>query len=86
MIIDSKNLRGGWEFVVGVNDSKFIVRLDQDYWQKLTDRKKTPDDLIIDSFKFLLARESRKSILKKFNLKVISHYFPEYESELTRGK
>lgn len=35
-------------------------------------------DLIKQSFLFLLARESNTSILRRFDLSVISHYFPEY--------
>ena len=39
-------------------------------------------DLIKKSFEFLLERESKESILRKFNLKVINQYFPEYEQEI----
>jgi hypothetical protein len=31
------------------------------------------------SFDFLLERESNTSILRHFDLRVIGHYFPEYE-------
>ena len=33
-------------------------------------------------FEFLLARESNTSILSRFDLPVISRYFPEYESKI----
>jgi len=35
--------------------------------------------LVLRSFEFLLERESNTSILRNFDLPVISSYFPEYE-------
>jgi hypothetical protein len=35
--------------------------------------------LVTASFVFLLEREPRESILRSFDLQVISRYFPEYE-------
>ena len=45
----------------------------------------TPDDLVRRSFAFLLAREPKESILRRFDLTVIARYFPEYEREI-RGQ
>lgn len=42
----------------------------------------SPADLVEASFRFLLDRESKESILSRFELSVISRYFPEYRSEL----
>lgn len=36
------------------------------------------EKLIKASFEFLLERESKESILSRFDLPVIEHYFPEY--------
>jgi len=36
--------------------------------------------LIERCFEFLLARESNRSILRRFDLAVIGRYFPEYET------
>jgi hypothetical protein len=44
----------------------------------------TPDDLVRRSFVFLLAREPKESILRRFELPVIGRYFPEYEATITR--
>lgn len=47
----------------------------------------TGDDdegLVRESFVFLLEREPPTSILKKFDLSVISRYFPEYAEEMRR--
>ena len=51
-------------------------------YQHLTSGRATKEELLDFSFKFLLEREPNTSILSKFNITVISQYFPEYESEL----
>jgi hypothetical protein len=56
-----------------------VVTLTDDYHQKLTGGKVTPEKLIETSFEFLLERESNTSILSHFELPVIARYFPEYE-------
>lgn len=38
------------------------------------------EELIGASFRFLLDREPREAILRRFDLGVISRYFPEYEA------
>jgi hypothetical protein len=42
----------------------------------------TPDDLVRRSFAFLLAREPKESILRRFDLTVIGRYFPEWERKI----
>lgn len=39
---------------------------------------RSADDLIEASFRFLLDREPKESIVSRFDLSVISRYFPEY--------
>jgi hypothetical protein len=43
-----------------------------------------PQDLMIASFRFLLDREPPQSILPRFDVSVISQYFPEFERTLPR--
>lgn len=43
-----------------------------------------PETLIAESFRFLLEREPRQSILGRFALPVIARYFPEYPREIRR--
>jgi hypothetical protein len=38
--------------------------------------------LLYETFDFLLEREPRESILRTFDLSVVSRYFPEYEHEI----
>jgi hypothetical protein len=41
-----------------------------------------PENLVRQSFEFLLARERRESILAVFDLPLIGRYFPEYEATM----
>lgn len=43
----------------------------------------TPAAVVEASFRFLLDREPKESILGEFELGVIGRYFPEYESALS---
>ncbi len=43
---------------------------------------RTAEELLRESFRFLLERESNTSILDSFDLPLIGRYFPEYEREI----
>lgn len=64
------------------SSSEHSVHLDDDYYQKLTQGKISKEELIKKSFEFLLEREPKESILSEFDLRIINHYFPEYEEEI----
>ena len=55
------------------------VSVKKSYYEKLTNKRVTPEVLVEKSFEFLLDRESNTSILSSFDLPVIGQYFPEYE-------
>ena len=86
--VTQKNTDGkNWQFDVTVTSDStthHTVTLDKDYWSKLTNETTPPEELIRQSFKFLMSRESNESILRKFDLKIIQTYFPEYENEITK--
>ncbi len=65
------------------SQTEHTVTLEDGYYQKLTGGKITKEMLIEKSFEFLLAREPKESILCRFNLKVISTYFPQYENKIS---
>lgn len=52
-----------------------VSKADMDRWS----RGRGPEQLVRDSFAFLLERESKESILREFDLAVIKRYFPEYD-------
>ena len=76
------------EFTVTVEEkgsrSEHAVSLDDDYYQNLSQGKIAKEELVKKSFEFLLEREPKESILSRFNLKVITKYFPEFEMEITK--
>ena len=66
------------------SSTEHIVLLSDRFHQDVTNNKLTKTELITHSFEFLLKKESNQSILKKFNLEVISQYFPEYIEEIKK--
>ncbi|HEY6464775.1 MAG TPA: hypothetical protein VIY69_02210 [Candidatus Acidoferrales bacterium] len=73
-----------WEvhIIEGKSESSHRVTLaDKDY-SRLTNGNITAEELIRRSFEFLLEHESKESILGRFDLTVISCYFPQYEREI----
>lgn len=65
----------------GGSSSEHQVTVDDEDFARLPDRT-TPEELIEASFRFLLDREPKESILSRFKLSVISRYFPEYPDEI----
>ena len=62
-----------------------FLTVSQDYYQKLTGGKITPEKLIEKSFEFLLERESNTMILARFELPDIGDDFPEYEKTIGKS-
>ena len=76
------------EFEVVVREGKGGTRHDvtmsQQTYERLTAGKHTPARCLEAAFRFLLDREPKESILSRFDVTVISRYFPEFERELPR--
>ncbi|MCL5005336.1 MAG: hypothetical protein M1404_02280 [Acidobacteria bacterium] len=76
------------KFRVSVKDSNsqssHLVSLRADYYQTLTEGRVPEEELIEQSFEFLLKHEPKESILREFDLSVISRYFPRYETEIKK--
>jgi hypothetical protein len=60
------------------------VTLDPKDAKRLAGDAVEAETLIRKSFEFLLEHEPKESILSRFDLSVISRYFPEYEREMKR--
>ena len=52
--------------------------------RRLTGGSASIERLLQASFEFLLEREPKESILRRFDLEVIARYFPEYDEEMRR--
>jgi hypothetical protein len=81
-----KTGEGKFQVVVqeGGSRTSHLVSLEDEYCHKLTGGKVGAEELVRRSFEFLLERESKESILRRFDLPVIGRYFPEYEREIKK--
>jgi hypothetical protein len=70
--------------VEGHTTTTHHVTLTHLYYQKLTNNRITPEELVKKSFEFLLDRENNTSILPRFDLPIIERYFPEYEETIKK--
>jgi hypothetical protein len=70
--------------VEGKSESSHIVALKDSDYSRLANNKITPEELIRRSFEFLLEHEPKESILSRFDITVISRYFPQYDSEIKK--
>ena len=68
----------------GQGESRHHVTMAQPTSERLTAGRHTPERCIEAAFRFLLDREPKESILSRFDVTVISRYFPEFERELPR--
>ncbi len=82
-----KNGADGWKFLVTVKsgngtETRHKVHLSYGDRERLAPDA-DPDEIVEESFRFLLDREPKESILESFDLPVISRYFPEYDEEIS---
>jgi hypothetical protein len=66
------------------SESTHQVTLNPKDHARLAGATADPEEFIRKSFEFLLEREPKESILSRFDLCVLSRYFPEYEKEIKR--
>jgi hypothetical protein len=85
--VDCQPRPGGWQCSVTVRDgadaTHHVVDVVGDVLDELASGH-TPEELVRESFVFLLEREPRESILRSFELPVIARYFPEFPDEIRR--
>ncbi len=65
-------------------ETRHEVTMSRATCERLTAGEHTPERCIEAAFRFLLDREPKESILRRFDVTVISRYFPEFERELPR--
>ena len=84
--IDVEEVKNGCRVTVreGGSQTTHQVGVPEDIYQKLTQGKISKAECVRTAFRFLLDRESKESILSKFDLPVISRYFPEFEREFSK--
>ncbi len=68
----------------GEGETRHQVTMSRATYERLTAGEHAPERCIEAAFRFLLDREPKESILRRFDVTVISRYFPEFERELPR--
>jgi len=75
----------GSTYRVTVQDGTSVTSHDVTVWPSDVERYApgaTPEALVHASFEFLLQREPKEAILRRFELPVIERYFPEYAATI----
>jgi hypothetical protein len=77
----------GWQCTVTIGDdadaTTHEVSVDRDTLDDLAPGT-PPEDLVRTSFDFLLEREPREAIMRRFELPIIGRYFGDYRDEIGR--
>jgi hypothetical protein len=68
----------------GNGETRHHVTMSREMCERLTAGKHTPERCLEAAFRFLLEREPKESILRRFDVMAISRYFPEFEREMPR--
>ena len=68
----------------GKGETRHHVTMSRQMCERLTAGKQTPERCVEAAFRFLLDREPKESILRRFDVTAISRYFPEFEREIPR--
>jgi formate dehydrogenase assembly factor FdhD len=80
---------GPGEFRVQVDEggssSEHQVTASQEDLERLASGYASAEEFIRACFEFLLAREPKEQILPRFDISVISRYFPAFEERIRRG-
>lgn len=58
--------------------TEHYVTASKDFLSQFSKYNLSPEDIVKYSFEFLLDREPNTSILKKFDITLISNYFPDF--------
>ncbi len=66
----------------GADETRHLVSMSRRAFERLSGGLWTAEQCLDAAFRFLLDREPKESILGRFDVGVISLYFPEFEREL----
>lgn len=80
----------GWTCEVTVaaaKTSEHTVEVPREDYEELTGATEIDvEDLLVQSFEFLLEREPQGAIMSRFDLMTIETYFPSYPDEIPRNR
>jgi hypothetical protein len=86
-IVSCRPAEAGWHCTVTLGDDASAttheVSVDRDVLEDIAPGA-TPEELVRVSFEFLLEREPRESIMRRFELPIIGRFFGDYRDEMLR--
>jgi hypothetical protein len=86
-IVSCLSTESGWHCTVTLGDDERAttheVTVDREVLEDLAPGA-TPEELVRVSFEFLLEREPRESIMRRFELPIIGRFFGDYRDEMLR--
>ena len=65
-------------------ETRYQVTMSAATFERLSGGSATPEECMHAAFRFLLDREPKDSILRRFDVSVIERYFPEFFREFPR--
>jgi hypothetical protein len=68
----------------GKSETSHVVTMKTSEYERISGKKIAPAELVHRAFEFLLARERKEQILRKFDLTIIGQYFAEFEQTIKR--
>jgi hypothetical protein len=71
--------------IEGKNETSHLVTMKTSEYERISGKKVEPAELVHRAFEFLLARERKEQILKRFDLTIIGQYFAEFEQAMKRS-
>jgi hypothetical protein len=78
----------GFRFRVSVQEggasTEHEVSLTRAYYEEAGQGSESPDQFVERCFEYLLEREPKESILRRFDVRQIASYFPRFEEEIRR--
>ncbi len=71
--------------IEGAKETSHEVTMKTSEYERISGKKVEPVELVRRAFEFLLAREPKQQILRKFDLTIIGQYFAEFEQVMKRN-
>lgn len=87
-MIDIRRMEGDdpLTFEVAVRDgdgeTRHHVTIARETYERLSSGEHTPERVVAAAFRFLLDHEPKESILRRFDVAIISRYFPDFARTL----
>lgn len=88
-VTETNQTNDSWTFLVELGQGEGLIEywvdIDREYWTRLTNRRVEPEELVLETFKFLLDKKPKELLLRKFNISDVASNFPMFESYIKKS-